>query len=265
MPSDDDGGALRGLEQLARVAVTAMVSDYVRIYHRHDLTVDAPLPDEPALIVANHGFGGVFDLNVLALVRTLAELGIDESTTYLVHDLAWTLGAGPIIERLGGAPGSAEAVRDAFAARRHVAVFPGGDVEAGKPTSERNRIKLDGREGFARAAMEHDVPIVPVVTAGAGESLLVLSDGAGLARALDLPRLLRLKTLPVSVSLPWGLNVGVVGLAPYLPLPTKLATAVLPPMRSRDQETPSAFAARVAAAMQRRLDELVRRRRPLIG
>jgi 1-acyl-sn-glycerol-3-phosphate acyltransferase len=64
--------------------------------------------------------------------------------------------------------------------------------------------------------MEAGVPIVPIVTAGAGESLMVLSDGQRLARALRLDKTLRLKALPVTVSLPWGLNVGGVGLLPYV-------------------------------------------------
>ena len=36
-----------------------------------------------------------------------------------------------------------------------------------------------------------------------------------------------MNTLPVSVSLPWGLNAGGVGLLTHVPLPSKLRTAVL--------------------------------------
>ena len=255
----------RGLAGLARSAISAAAGEYVRLYHRHDIEVDAPAPAEPCLIVGNHGFGGIFDLNVLAMLRALDELGQARRTTFLVHDIAWTLGVGPLLERLGCARGSEESVAEAFGAGRHVAVFPGGDVEAMKPVGERDRIKLDGRDGFARMAIEHDVPIIPVVTAGAGESLLVLSDGRRLARRLDLPRRLRLETLPTTISVPWGLNVGMVGLLPYVPLPTKLTTAVLPPMRAREDEEASTNAARVGAAMQDRLDKLTQGRRPVLG
>lgn len=74
-----------------------------------------------------------------------------------------------------------------------------------------------------------------------------------------------MKAVPVSVSIPWGLSVGVAGMLPYLPLPTKLATAVLPAMRPLPDETAEAFAARVEQAMQLRLDELVANRTPVIG
>ena len=48
-----------------------------------------------------------------------------------------------------------------------------------------------------------------------------------LYRALRLDELLRVKALPTSLSLPWGLNTGAVGMLPYLPLPSKLHTRVL--------------------------------------
>ena len=44
----------------------ATVPRYLRCYHRHEVHVDAEIP-EPAPIVGNHGFGGLADLNVLAM------------------------------------------------------------------------------------------------------------------------------------------------------------------------------------------------------
>ncbi len=155
--------------------------------------------------------------------------------------------------------------RPAFERGNHVLVFPGGDVEQGKSFADRDKIVFAGRRGFARLAIDGGVPIVPVVTAGAGESLLVLSDGQRLARALRLDRTLRMKALPVSVSLPWGLSVGVVGLVPYLPLPTKLTTAVLDPMWPVDGESPDAFGDRVETTMQTALSTMTAGRTPLLG
>ena len=244
--------------------LSATIQTYLRVYHRHEVRIDAPVPDRPVLFVCNHGFGGVIDLNVGAFVAARQAAGVTRPTTAMVHQIAWTLGAGPLVERLGGTPGSREAANNAFEAGHNVLVFPGGDVDAGKSWRDRNTIKFHGT-GFARLAQEHRVPIVPVVTAGAGESLLVLSDGQAAAKALRLPKLLRVKSLPLSVSVPWGLNFGVVGLLPYLPLPSKLVTAVLPGMLSGDGESAEDFAERVRGAMQNRLDTLTARRTPLIG
>lgn len=244
--------------------LSAAIQTYLRVYHRHEILIDAPVPGTPALFVCNHGFGGVIDLNVGAFVAARQAAGITRPTTAMVHQIAWTLGVGSLVEKVGGAPGSRAAADAAFEAGHNVLVFPGGDVDAGKAWRDRNTIKFHGA-GFARLAQEHGVPIVPVVTAGAGESLLVLSDGRSVAQALNLPKLLRIKSLPLSVSLPWGLNFGAVGLLPYLPLPTKLVTAVMPGMRSRKAESAEDFAERVRSTMQARLDALTARRTPLIG
>lgn len=242
-----------------------LASEAVRRYNRLDIIVDAPLPDEPVLLVANHGFGGIVDLNVLAIFATFDKLELDRPVTALTHHLAWKLGVGRIIEAVGARPASRESAMTAFAAGHHVLVLPGGDIDAGKPWSRRNDIVFGGRHGFARLAMEAGVPIVPIVTAGAGESLLVLSDGQGLATKVGADRHLRTKALPVSISIPWGLSVGVVGIAPYLPLPTKLVTRVLPAMSPRPPETAADYAERVERTMQRALTGMTKNRKIIRG
>jgi hypothetical protein len=104
-----------------------------------------------------------------------------------------------------------------------------------------------------------------VVTAGAGESLVVLSGGTRVAKALGLDKRLRLKALPLSVSLPWGINLGLVGILPYIPLPTKLATSIMTPMRPTSGESVEEFADRIHSAMQLELDSLTKDRRPIVG
>ncbi|MGV1037376.1 MAG: 1-acyl-sn-glycerol-3-phosphate acyltransferase [Candidatus Nanopelagicales bacterium] len=243
----------------------------VKRYHRLSVTIDGDLPYEPTMIVGNHGFGGIFDLNVWAMLATLDELAPGRPITFLTHQLAWTLQVGSLIERLGARPASDQTALDSFAQGHHVVVFPGGDFEAAKSFGDRNKVMFGGRSGFARVAIAAGVPVVPVVTAGAGESALVLAQGKRLAKLLRADKLLRVSTLPVSVSIPWGLNVGVVGMLPYLPLPTKLDTRVLAAMRPAGvdtagvAETPDDFAARVERTMQSTMDDLTRNRRLLFG
>jgi 1-acyl-sn-glycerol-3-phosphate acyltransferase len=239
--------------------------DFVRRYHRLQVDVEAGALDDPVLFVANHGFGGILDLNVLAVAAALQDLSLDRPVTFLTHQLAWTVGVGPVVEYLGARPASRASAHEAFAQGHHVVVFPGGDLDAGKSFADRNRIVFGGRSGFARLAIDEHVPIVPIVTAGAGESLLVLSDGERLARALRLDKTLRVKALPVSLSLPWGLNVGVVGMLPYLPLPTKLHTRVLAAATADLGEGAQIYADRIQTVMQDALTEMTRNRRPLIG
>ena len=79
-----------------------------------------------------------------------------------------------------------------------------------------------------RLALDADVPIVPVVSIGGQETALFLSRGEGLARLLMLDRLFRLKVLPISLAIPWGVNVG--DLLGHWPLPAKITIEVLPPI-----------------------------------
>ena len=250
---DDIGGdAAPDVLRSAAFAFRKLGIEFVRRYNRLEIMAKQGSLTEPVLFVANHGFGGIFDLNVFAVGAALDHLQLDRPVTILTHQLAWTLGVGPLIEPLGARPASRQSAEEAFARGEHVAVFPGGDVDAAKSWEDRNRIVFDGR-------------VVPMVTAGAGESLFVVSSGERLARALRLDKLLRVKAAPISVSLPWGLSVGAVGMLPYLPLPSKLVTRVLAPLRATDGEDAAHFADRVHDAMQRTLDAMTAERTPLLG
>ena len=92
---------------------------------------------------------------------------------------------------------------------------------------------FNGRKGFIRLALEKDVPIVPVVSIGGQETALFLSRGERLARLLRLDRLFRLKVLPISLALPWGLNIG--DMLGHVPLPAKITIEVLPPIDLREE------------------------------
>lgn len=52
---------------------------------------------------------------------------------------------------------------------------------------------------------------------------------------------------------------------PYLPLPTKLQTRVLPAMVAEPEEDAPAYAERIHTAMQDALTEMTAGRRPVIG
>lgn len=233
------------------------------------LEVDGPgrLPPPPALVVANHGFGGIFDPNAFLLAALGHRLGLDRHgpLTILTHELAWTLGVGRLLEPAGLRKAGRKVAAEALAAGQYVIVLPGGDLDAGKPFRRRNEVVFGGRTGFASIAIDAGVPILPIVISGAGETALVLSDGQWLARRLRLDRLTRMKTMPISLSVPWGLSVGVAGILPYLPLPAKMRASVLAPMEPAPGERAQELAERVRRAMNDRLVELTRGRLPFLG
>lgn len=83
-----------------------------------------------------------------------------------------------------------------------------------------------------------------------------------------LDRLFRLKVLPISLALPWGLNVG--DMFGHLPLPAKITVETLPPIDLRAEFGPEPDLDDVydhlIRLMQDTLDALsAERRLPVIG
>lgn len=258
-PLDARGRAIQGF--------FVAVGDAVARWTRLDYQGPDVLPPGPALVVANHGHGGLFDLNAFTIAALANRLrpSPDAPITVLTHQIAWTIGIGPLLEPAGFRPASREAALNALAAGHYVLVMPGGDLDASKDFAHRNQIVFGGRTGFATIARRARVPIIPIVVSGAGETLLVLSDGHRLAQRLGLPQLARIKALPISLSIPYGLSVGVAGMLPYLPLPAKMRAAVLDPIDTDGNETDAELAGRVEGAMADGLDALTGDRVPFLG
>jgi 1-acyl-sn-glycerol-3-phosphate acyltransferase len=149
-----------------------------------------------------------------------------------------------------------------------VLVYPGGDWEAHRPSWHANRVEFAGREGFVRLALAARVPIVPVVSIGGQETALFITRGEHIARALRLDRRFRLKVVPISLALPWGIDVG--DIFGHIALPAKITIQVLGPIDLRERFGPDpdvdAIYDEITGLMQQTLDKLAAERRwPLIG
>jgi 1-acyl-sn-glycerol-3-phosphate acyltransferase len=178
--------------------------------------------------------------------------------------------AGPTADffvRTGFIRANHENAEEALRAGGVVVVFPGGDYDVYRPTLSENTIDFDGRTGYIRAALNTGVPLVPAVAIGGQENQLYLSRGTGLAKALRLDKLMRVKILPISVGFPFGLAAVV---PVNVPLPTKIVMQVLEPI-----DIPAEFGgdpdidavdAHVRRVMQQAVDKLADERRlPVIG
>lgn len=221
------------------------------------------VPDGPALLVGNHS-GGMSTPDTFLLCTTLlAERGPDHLPFGLAHDgvIRWP-GVGALVRAMGGVRGCHEAAAALFEQGRKVLVYPGGDHEAYRPTSERHRIDFAGRVGYARLAIRHQVPIVPVVSVGSHGGFLVIGDLSMVASRLGLMRGLNLHRWPVTASIPWGLLPA--PCPPYLPLPTRILVDVLPPMEPPKTDAGcEAYDRAIRARMQDRMNELVNARRAM--
>jgi 1-acyl-sn-glycerol-3-phosphate acyltransferase len=225
--------------------------------------------DRPALLVGNHSGGNMIVDTFIFSLAFSTYFGVERPFHQLAHNLAiaWPL-AGEMLRKSGTMSASPEHAEQALAAGAPVLVYPGGDWETHRPSWEGNEIDFAGRKGFIRLALEAGVPIVPVVSIGGQETALFLGRGAGLAKALRLDKLARLKVLPISIALPWGLNVG--DFAGHIPLPAKITIEVLPPIELEEEFGPNPdvdeIYAHVTSQMQAALDGLAAERRfPVIG
>lgn len=225
--------------------------------------------DRPALLVGNHSGGNVIVDTFIFSLAFSTYFGVERPFHQLAHNLAiaWPL-AGDLLRKSGTLSASHENAEEALAAGAPVLVYPGGDWETHRPSWRGDEIDFAGRKGFIRLALDAGVPIVPVVSIGGQETALFLSRGARLARTLRLDKLLRLKVLPISLALPWGLNVGDLG--GHIPLPAKITIEVLPPIDLEREFGPDPDVDEVydhvTAQMQEALDGLAAERRfPVIG
>src|SRR4051812_42992140 len=229
------------------------------------------LPPPPALLIGIHsGAPFVWDAWTVG-IQWWRRFGNERPLHGTAHD---ALMAAPVIgdyfRRMGVLPASADSIASALAAGRDVALWPGGEVDSLRKWTDRDKAILAGRTGFVRMAIRAGVPIVPVSTVGGPDSMPVLLTGRGLAKALRLDRVARLKMFPIAVSAPWGVGPAML---PEVPLPTKIRTAFQDPIelehdptRADDDDYVQAKYDEVQASIQHGMDTLARRRAfPVFG
>jgi 1-acyl-sn-glycerol-3-phosphate acyltransferase len=227
------------------------------------------IPEEgPVLLVGNHSGGNVTPDTMVFTLAFSTYFGVERRFYQLAHNLVLSMPGLGFLRRYGTVAASPANAERALASGAALLVYPGGDYEVHRPSWHGNTVDFDGRRGFVRLALEHDVPIVPVVAIGGQETALFLSRGEGLSKTLQLDKLFRLKVLPISIAAPWGLNVG--DMFGHIPLPAKITVEVLPAIHLREQFGPSPDVDEVydhvTATMQETLDALAAERRlPILG
>jgi 1-acyl-sn-glycerol-3-phosphate acyltransferase len=230
------------------------------------------VPDSGRVLLVGNRSGG--NLAPDTLVFTLAfnsYFGVERPFYQLAPELVLATPWARALRRFGMVADSLQNARRALAAGAAVLVHPGGSHEAHRPSWQQRRVDLGGRMAFVRLALEQDAPIVPVVSIGGQETALFLGRGERLARLLALDRLARVRSLPLSLALPWGVSVG--DLLGHLPLPAKITIETLPAIDVREQFTAGRSGPdveevydHVLRTMQETMDALAAERRlPLIG
>jgi 1-acyl-sn-glycerol-3-phosphate acyltransferase len=255
-------------------------SDYIRerlpllwlfasLWYRGEVRGLGNIPESgPVLLVGNHSGGNMTPDTTVFTLAFSTYFGAERRFYQLAHNLVLTMPGLSWLRKFGtvaASPANAQKALDSGAA---LLVYPGGDYEVHRPLWERNRVDFNRRKGFLRLSLKHDVPIVPVVSIGGHETALFVSRGERLAKLLALDRMFRLKVLPISIAVPWGLNVG--DMLGHIPLPAKITIETLPPIYLRTEFGPEPDLDEaydhVIRVMQDALDALAAERRlPLLG
>jgi 1-acyl-sn-glycerol-3-phosphate acyltransferase len=233
------------------------------LYFRADVQHLDRIPAEgPVLLIGNHSGGNVPPDTFVFTLAFCSYFGVERPFYQLAHNLV--VSAPPLgwLRKFGTVAANHENARLALESGAALLIYPGGDYEVFRPSWERHKVDFDGRMGYVKLAREAGVPIVPVASVGGQEAALFLSRGQWLAKLLRADKTLRLKSIPISLALPWGLNVG--DLAGHIPLPTKISIEVQHPIDVDGND--QAVHEKVTASLQAAVDRLAARRRfPVIG
>jgi 1-acyl-sn-glycerol-3-phosphate acyltransferase len=240
------------------------------VYFRAEVSGLDRIPAEgPVLLVGNHS-GGTMIADTFVFAQSFYDhFGSQRLFHQLAHDLVFKVpGLRTLVQRYGTVPASPDNMKRALDRGAALLVYPGGDIETYRPSWETSEIDLAGRTGFVKLALEHGVPVVPIVALGGQETALFLGRGRGLAKALQLDRLARLKVLPPVIGPPFGVTV--LDVPPRIPLPAKIRIRVMPPIDLRDElgakpDVDEGYRI-VTSRMQRTLTRLANQRAvPVVG
>ncbi len=222
------------------------------------------------LIVASHNGGLASPDTSMLMYDWFQRFGYDRLAYALMHPSAWET---PIFAIPGSQVGALIAhPKVAIAALQKDAallVYPGGAEDLFRPYSQRNQIHLAGQKGFIKLALREETPIVPVISHGAHETLMVLGNFYEQMKQLNewgFPWRLDGNTgvFPIYLGLPWGVGIGP---TPNIPLPVQIQTRVCAPIiferygraAACDRAYVDACYEQVRRVMQSGLDEFLKR------
>ena len=222
------------------------------------------------LLVGSHNGGLATPDMVMSMYDWFRRFGTQRRVYGLMHRNVWKISPSmaKIAERTGAIVAHPQMAIAALRSNASVLVYPGGAQDVFRPYSQRHQINLAGRKGFIKLALREKVPIIPVISYGAHDTLFVLGDIYETVKQFHqwgMPWLLDTdpEVFPIYLGLPWGIGFGPL---PNVPLPAKIHIRILPPIiltrngtkASRDRAYVDECYEIVVNRMQQGLDNLVR-------
>ncbi len=221
------------------------------------------------LFVGSHNGGLASPDTSMVMYDWFRRFGTKRLVYGLMHRNAWKFN--PKLAKLAAQMGAVIAhpkmAIAAFEKGASVFVYPGGAQDVFRPHHNRDRIHLAGRKGFIKLALQQEVPIVPVISKGAHDTLIVLGDFYEQVRQLHqwgMPWLFGVdpEVFPIYLGLPWIIGIGPL---PNFPLPMQIKTRVCRPIEfdrygaemAKDRDYVDICYEKVRYQMQLELDRLM--------
>jgi len=236
-----------------------MISRLIRLfkplfwrYFQPDIRGLERIPTGPGLFVGNHS-GGMLMPDLFIFGMALHEhFGMAGLPFGMAHEFGLRV---PLLNQLflpiGAVRGCPENARRLLARGEKLLIYPGGELDLMRPFRDRHRIVFGPHRGYIRLALQEGVPIIPVVSCGAHETLFIIHDNRWLAQALGLDRFLSLKTWPLLFCLPWGLWCGPP--PPHFPFPSRIHMEVCSPITFKRKGTKAASDSEYVEACHRQV------------
>lgn len=226
-------------------------------------------PQGQVLLVGSHNGGLATPDMIMIIYDWFMHFGTQRLVYGLMHPGVWKVN--PTIARWAEKTGAISAhPKMALAALEKNAsllIYPGGAQDLFRPHRERDRINFAGRKGFIKLALKKKIPIIPIISKGAHDTLIVLDDFYDLVKQLHqlgMPWLLDVdpEVFPVYLGLPWGIGIGPL---PNIPFPLPIHIRICPPIifdlygqkASRDRTYVDACYQQVVNQMQQELNQLM--------
>jgi 1-acyl-sn-glycerol-3-phosphate acyltransferase len=241
-------------------------------HHYFPVTSDGweNIPETGKLMVVGSHNGGLASPDMfMAIYDWFRHFGTERPAYALTHPNLWRLA--PFLAEAAARCGSLQATAEMAIAALHqeaaLLLFPGGLKDVFRPYAQRRQIHFEGNTDFIKLALREEVPIVPLISKGAHDTLIVLTDlyeqvrqfhGAGIPWPFGIDP----EVFPIYLGLPWGLGIGPL---PNIPFPVPIHIRFGKPITfkhygetaSKDKDYVLICYNQLHMQMQNQLDELM--------
>jgi 1-acyl-sn-glycerol-3-phosphate acyltransferase len=205
-----------------------------RYYFRVKTSGWETVPEGQVLLVGSHNGGMAAPDMHMMMYDWFRKFGIDRPVYGLMHaELSQSFLPGTeLAVKAGAIMAHPTMAHRALQAGASVLVYPGGVKDLFRPHDQRDRICFNDNAAFIKLALRYETPIVPMISWGAHDTLIVLKDLYPLLEklhelGLPWPGNIDPVVFPLYLGWPWGLCLGPI---PNIPFPVQVHTRVLPPI-----------------------------------